>query len=323
MGRSGSPARWFAAFAFTLLAAATHDAFAAKSWKLIDLGTLGGSSSFGMAVNDAGAVVGCSEVAPDRLHAFIYRDGSIEDLGTASSSAAGNSCAFAVNDAGEATGRAATGEVAIWSGGSFTNLGFQGTGRGINDQGLVVGEYRDGQGLRAFALANGKATDLGALGSGTDTFATAVNREGEIVGGSNGKAFLYAAGAMHDLGTLGGSSAVAKNINERGVIVGMASNAQGQPTAFLYREAMTALAGPGYASAVAVDERDEVLASAEGYDGFIVEGGKVTRLDSLPAVRAAGWHHMDAAGMNDRGWIVGTGDNIEGNPHAFLLVPGN
>ncbi len=80
MGISGSPARRFAACAFALLASATQDAFAARGWELVDLGTLGGSSSFGMAVSDSGAVVGCSEVAPGRLHAFVYEDGALRDL---------------------------------------------------------------------------------------------------------------------------------------------------------------------------------------------------------------------------------------------------
>ena len=46
-----------------------------------DLGTLGGPSSYAYGVNDAGQVVGSSNViGPDGAHAFVYRDGAMRDL---------------------------------------------------------------------------------------------------------------------------------------------------------------------------------------------------------------------------------------------------
>lgn len=59
---------------------------------LVDLGTLGGPSSRAIGMNDRGSIVGWSEVAsPDktestdestRVHAFLWTDGLIQDLGT-------------------------------------------------------------------------------------------------------------------------------------------------------------------------------------------------------------------------------------------------
>lgn len=85
---------------------------------------------------------------------------------------------------------------------------------------------------------NGAVTPLGTLGGDDDdpfTFsrATGVNARGQVVGVSNGRAFLHQDGVMRDLGTLGGNSAVANGINERGWILGTASNADDDLHAFL------------------------------------------------------------------------------------------
>ncbi len=47
---------------------------------IVDLGTLGGTNSTAVAVNDAGTVVGSSELANGMTHAFIYDAGLMVDL---------------------------------------------------------------------------------------------------------------------------------------------------------------------------------------------------------------------------------------------------
>ena len=51
---------------------------------MLDLQTLGGVSSYGLAVNAYNHVVGYSEMSftDDRIHAFFYRDGKMIDLGS-------------------------------------------------------------------------------------------------------------------------------------------------------------------------------------------------------------------------------------------------
>jgi probable HAF family extracellular repeat protein len=63
------------------------------------------------------------------------------------------------------------------------------------------------------------------------------------------------------------------------------------------------------------------VGSGEGIRGFLIDGDAVTRLDTLPAVVAHGWRRLEPTGINDRGWIVGTGSNADGDLRAFLLVP--
>src|SRR5262249_16378045 len=49
---------------------------------VVDLGTLGGDASNGMALNDLGHVVGESTTAAGETHAFLWRGGHMTDLGT-------------------------------------------------------------------------------------------------------------------------------------------------------------------------------------------------------------------------------------------------
>ena len=293
---------------------------AATSWTLIDLGTLGGPGSYGAAVNDGGQVVGCSDTASGGIHAFIYENGSMRDLEPASGSA--NSCALAVNTNGAAAGRSSTGELVVWSSGSVTRLGVQGDVGGINGAGVVVGTYKSGEANRAFVYRNGVFADLGELGSGAFSSAAAINERGQIAGTSNGRAFLHDGATMRDLGTLGGGSGNAKGINDRGEVVGMASTGHAQPAPFIYDGVMRELPGPSYSAAIAINNRGQVVGSGEGIYGYLIENGQLTRLDTISAVAAKGWRHLEPTGINNRGWIVGTGFNANGDTRAFLLVPG-
>jgi probable HAF family extracellular repeat protein len=66
-----------------------------------DLGTLGGSMSFGHDINDRGQVTGYSLVAGDSWnHAFVYDNGTMKDLGAFSFSSNGT----AINNGGQVVG---------------------------------------------------------------------------------------------------------------------------------------------------------------------------------------------------------------------------
>lgn len=296
---------------------------AASDWRLVDIGTLGGPGSYGAAVNNRGDVVGCADTASGAIHAFIHRDGVMRDLDPGGT-LPGSSCALAVNDAGVVAGRAAGGELVIWRDAAVEALGVKGDIGGINAAGVVAGTQGEGLASRAFVYANGTLTALGTLND-RDPYANSaahgINAKGQVVGRSNGRAFLHENGAMRDLGTLGGDGAGATDINARGEVVGMAIDAQGAPNAFVYQAGMKALPTPSYASATAINDAGTVVGSAEGTYGFVVEGGVVTRLDRLSAVVEKGWRRLEPTGINDRGWIVGTGTNAAGELRAFLLIP--
>jgi probable HAF family extracellular repeat protein len=86
-----------------LLAVSTSTA---ASGDIINLGTLGGTDSYGIAVNQAGQVVGESGTADGTTHAFLYAGilgsgGAMVDLGTLGGT---ESSAYAINDAGQIAG---------------------------------------------------------------------------------------------------------------------------------------------------------------------------------------------------------------------------
>jgi probable HAF family extracellular repeat protein len=300
-----------------LAAVACAPVFAASGWTLVDVGTLGGPGSYGTAINNSGVVVGCADVPSGGAHAFIFSGDAIHDLEAGSPPSATSSCALAVNDLGVAAGRSSTGEIVIWNRAAVTPLGIQGDVGGIDAANVVVGSYRDGASTVAFRYENGIVTPI----AGPTSAASAINAKGQVVGTLNGRAFLYQDGALHDLGTLGGSASSAKGVNDHGEIVGMSSNNFGQPQPFVFDTAMHALPGPSYSSAVAINNSGQVVGSGEGTYGYLLDGDRYTRLDTLPAVVAKGWRHLEPAGINDHGWIVGTATTPSGDLRAFILIP--
>ncbi|HEU5115249.1 MAG TPA: hypothetical protein VFT74_01090 [Isosphaeraceae bacterium] len=78
---------------------------------VVDIGTLGGSSSIAHGLNDAGLIVGSSQTADGSVHAFVSFDGKMADLGTLGFStytpkdvAVDTSEALAVNNVGSIVG---------------------------------------------------------------------------------------------------------------------------------------------------------------------------------------------------------------------------
>jgi probable HAF family extracellular repeat protein len=100
-----------------------------------DLGTLGGNLSQAFGINDTGHIVGYANLSPTgavkrgrrlefgRLHAFLWKDGVMKDLGTLGGN---KSTAFAVNASGHVVGVAETSDNRkhpfLWHLDAMTNL---------------------------------------------------------------------------------------------------------------------------------------------------------------------------------------------------------
>jgi probable HAF family extracellular repeat protein len=194
------------------------------SYRLIDLGTLGGPSSSEFAspiINNQGAITGASDTADSDPnapncynqdcfvnHAYIWRKGILTDLGGLPG-------------------------------------GFGSEGNGINDYNQIAGQSLNGlidpllgtpAAIAVLWESDGRIVDLGTLG-GNQSLAATVNNRGQVVGAAanaipdefsmfgwatQARAFLWQKGTMRDLGTLGGPDAFAIFVNQRGQVAGVA-----------------------------------------------------------------------------------------------------
>jgi probable HAF family extracellular repeat protein len=314
-------------------------ASAAPEYTIIDLGTLGGTSSIATGINDLGEVVGYSSLPNLQDHAFLYSAGQIKDLGTLGG---GNSAAFGINNSSEVVGDSETTVSAELDASTYSNMSLSsllpnGIARGVNDSGQIVGDYSPpgSSGTHAFLFSSGSPSDLGTLG-GNNSNAYAINAVGQVVGQSDvftsaaQHAFLYSSGNIFDLGTLGGTNSSAYAINASGQIVGQSDGAGDQNSdAFLYSNGtMHDLGdlGGGISLANGINASGQIVGYSYTISGesvihaFTVFDGQMFDLNSLlPA--SSGWLLVDARAINNEGQIVGWGINPYGQHDAFLLSP--
>ena len=179
------------------------------SYKLIDLGTLGGPISYGSVngggfrlLNDSGMVASYADLAvPDpnasffcyadcyQAHASLWKHGVIRDLGALPEN--NNSAAGSINSRGWATGQSQSSTI---------------------DPVLGFPEYR------AVLWKHGQLIDVGTLGLGAESLGIWVNDAGQVVGistintepgpiglfGFPAHTFIWQNGHKLDIGTLGG-----------------------------------------------------------------------------------------------------------------------
>jgi probable HAF family extracellular repeat protein len=178
---------------------------------LIELGTLGGASSQATGINSNGFVVGWADTSTSR-QAFLAHpeQGFMMELGAFGWE---YSYATGINDANQVA---------------------------VNGPVIIARQYRQ----HAFIVDENGFTDLGTLG-GYDSFASAINASGQVVGQSDTgtgphraesrHAFITnpGVGGMRDLGTLGGTFSGASGVNDKGVVVGTSHTANSPFHAFI------------------------------------------------------------------------------------------
>jgi len=275
-----------------------YHAFVSNGSAPTDLGTLGGSVSAAVSINDHGQIVGDSYVSGDTSYrGFIVDGGSLSAL----------------------------------PGPDFLRAS------AINNAGTVAGEMSvavpDGSQIHAFTYSGGSYTDLGTLPIGDGSRALGINNAGDVVGAANNSIhdlpnvpedpFLYHNGRMIDLGVLdaNGIWTGANAINDHGQIVGYAgvayTDANGgdiyPQTAFLYEngvmKSLGGLAPHGSSTALDINNLGLIVGSAYLSDlsshGFLYRNGKMIDLNTL-IDPATGWIIEDAVAINDLGQIAAT-----------------
>lgn len=228
------------------------------------LGTLGGASSYGTAINRAGMVAGYADVAGDGYHAFVFDGTAMTDLGTLGGTI---SNATGINNAGQVAGTAAlrdgTRRAFIWDRArGMRDLGTLGgpasSAAAINDAGMVVGAAETGaRKWHAFLHDGQRMIDLGALLPHGESFATGINNAGQVVGTVQGEderlTFVWRDGKMTVY--RGGQGLYLVNrINDAGQVIGairgtrleaavLSSSAVPRAAPGVMRPLLTALAG--------------------------------------------------------------------------------
>jgi probable HAF family extracellular repeat protein len=248
-----------------------------------DLGTLGGTDSLALLINQQGQVVGqsytadtsqpdlfCGGGVPLNLHGFIWEDGVMTDIGTL-----GGRCAFtyALNNRGQIVGQSAVADDAashpyLWD--------------------------------RQLGMIDLFQRERGSLG-GTYGYAQWINDHGVIIGNvtDQGDQRLLAVtwtpdGVIHNLGTLvGDPCSVADAINSHGSVVGGSG---------FY-------AAPFFPACTTTNEH-----------AFLWENGTIVDLNSFVPL-GSDLTLTEAVFINDRGEISGFATKANGDQRAFLLIP--
>jgi probable HAF family extracellular repeat protein len=295
----------------TGLVAGQHAFLWTKSGGMKDLGTLsGGTVSGAIGINDAGVVVGYSNVKGKAATNFVAVEwstsGAMTNLGTLSGGA--SSAAFEINSSGEIAGD------------SFLSSGI----------------------VDATSWNGSKIKNLGALSKAIFTAGLDINDSGEIVGESvfsygppfTSHGFVWTGSTMKDLGTLpGGVTSMANAINTGGVIVGQSDgsatnglwHAVKWNTALVIKD-LGLLYGGNYSVAFAINDSDTVV----GYGNIFTNAAHAmiwtpsAGMEDLNALIPAnsGWVLINANAINNVGQITGYGTK-NGHNHAFLLTPVN
>jgi probable HAF family extracellular repeat protein len=340
------------------LAIAAADA--KRKYFITDIGTLGGTQSFALGINDVGQVFGTSWITGDTTqHAFLYQNGTMADLGDLVITLAGG----ALNNSGQIAGgftlngvvRPAiydteTGIITIIPAlGGTSPSGFRGVVRAINNRSKAVGfAYIDSQTTHAFSHRDGVTRDIGSLGG--SSYAASINDSGTIVGAStdasNGfaHAFVFSAGQMRDIDPFGDptftkSLSVANDVNDAGAVVGyFLDQTDGAIHSFLFdgdNFINIGVAGSPETNASAINNQGQVVGGHLVFDervcqpicenrykmhAFLYEGGD--RITDLNALTLSqpGWEFTWAFDINNHGQIIGYGV-LDNNFRAFVLTP--
>jgi probable HAF family extracellular repeat protein len=279
-------------------------------YTLTDLGTLGGTFSQGFGVNDKGWVVGFSTTEGDvGLHAFLWRDGVMTDLGTlGGSDPLPYSLALSINNRGEIVGFSET-SIADPSGENF------------------CGDFLV---CLPVVWRRGAITTLPILG-GNNGVATDINGRGEVVGRTDGSQFdpacdpsftgtpvLWEKGRVHELPTIPGDHhGNVESINDTGQASGFTFDCQTgsfHPVLWQNGKAM-AITG---LEPVDINNRGE--ATGTGGDenvqqAVLWKNGVVTILETLPDTAES---HGNS--INDKGQVTGQSCSPNGWPDCTVFV---
>lgn len=236
-------------------------------YRAVDLGTLGGEQSTAVAVNDLGHVVGNSQIADGSWHGYLWRHGTMTDLGAFQPTGINNrdevigsfdwatsallwrdgkltdlgtlggplNFPAGINDRGQVVGMSSTADdndvPFLWTAGRMRALPLD-TATNINNRSEISGMVADSDGVHAAVYRHGTVVALGA-GPQDRSTTQAINNLGWVVGwkwsttDDNAQAALWRHNVRTDLGALSGTFSAPLAINDRGEILGVFGDGPG------------------------------------------------------------------------------------------------
>lgn len=188
---------------------------AAPAYEIVDLGTLGGARSRAYGINNHGQIVGEAANAANVTRAFLYANGTMQDLGTLRANDSGSSVAYSINNLGQITGNAAVdtpvtdvaGMGFLHSGNAMTPIGqapvnstnfdYINTAKAINDNGDIAvtrhvrypsGQYISNLVYAGVRAANGALSMINNYGIDPSLIRTiGINSAGHMIGSGPGQ----------------------------------------------------------------------------------------------------------------------------------------
>ena len=304
---------------------------AVRNIAINELGSLpGGQFSTALAINARGDIVGWATTAGEDMHAVLWHDGQIVDLGTLGGTF---SQAHAINNQGMVVGRATTTggpesreSAFLWQDGSMINIGIPpgatySVGVGINARGTVA-VYTDA-GLAAWK--GGVWTMLPNPTGGTDCSIAGIDNVGRVTGychvGTRTRSFIWDHGAPSDIGGAAGWDVVVTAISPSGVVTGYYFNGSDGARPFIVRhgrfiDLIAEGANPSFTPA-AVNAGDlavgGIVTGDRNQHAALWRRGLVLDLGTLP-----GGGDSYADDLNASGQVVGWSFDASGRTRAVL-----
>ncbi|QGZ42079.1 putative secreted protein with PEP-CTERM sorting signal [Pseudoduganella flava] len=181
----------------------------------------------------------------------------------------------------------------------------------VNDHGIAVGSAPDESSYtRAAIFKDGKVTAIGPANE--DTVADGINNHGAVVGHDllNTHSFMYADGKLTNFD----GQVTATKINDANVVAGSRLLANGNETAFLYKDGVftdITVAGKSYSQTIDLNNSGMLLGYAfNSFDAtptqyFVYANGETIVLNDLVAAQGyAGWNFGQVYDINDNGQVL-------------------
>ena len=310
-----------------------------------DLGTLTGTNSQAMAINNPGQIVGEATLLGGAYHAAFWTNVLSPPVNLGDPSVSLASDAYSINNssniAGLISGAAFTRHAAFWTNslGPPVDLGTLAGGSlsvaySVNDSGQIAGyssiNSSGSEELGCFWTNSASpGIGLGTLG-GNNSAAMSINASGRMVGSADTASANHAAfwtnssSSPVDLGTLGvGSDSEANSINNAGQIVGDSDVVAAK--SITHAAFWTNFTSPPFDLGILPNGTISTATCINNLSQ-IVGDGNITNNPAMPLVATlwpapgnppedlncliptnSGWYLLQANGINDLGEIVGTG----------------